>query len=409
MFKDFIATLVTTIIAVSGAVADTTGHLTEQLGDRLFPAATSISYARVPERPVPASTGTVRGESTSTPPTTVMTQPVIERVVETVRTVGTSGMSSADLDARLAVFAQDFTNRLQLRSDTSLRQDEIVSDSIGETLAGDLNGLTIAASSWTGGTIPDATITGGSLANYLPLTGGTLTGDLSLSGTLTAGSLSVAGVSSGGAIAAPYFTATSSTATSTFAGTVGIGTTSPSSYSRLHINRGSATANVVLDSNASNASSALEFARGGELEFSIYNYSGDGALRVWNYGLNADVLAVEEDGDINLTEAAFFSRSTGNVGIAQISPTYKLDVSGLGRFTGLVGLVYKRVPLQCPQSPRVYPLDLKTNLALFSPSNLIHSTVVYWRTPPRLRLRGAGLSRAKPARAVLALRASIPV
>jgi hypothetical protein len=162
MFKDFIATLVTGIIAVSGAVADTTGHLTEQLGDRLFPAATSISYARVPERPVPTSTGTVRGESTSTPPTTVITQPVIERVVETVHTVG-SGMSSAELDARLTVFAQDFTNRLQLRADTSFRQDVIISDSVGDVLAGDLSGLTIADSRWTGGTITNATITGGSI------------------------------------------------------------------------------------------------------------------------------------------------------------------------------------------------------------------------------------------------------
>jgi hypothetical protein len=52
---------------------------------------------------VQAPTGLVRGESTSTPlRTTVITQPVIERVIETVRTVDAGGMSSGDLDARLA-------------------------------------------------------------------------------------------------------------------------------------------------------------------------------------------------------------------------------------------------------------------------------------------------------------------
>ena len=83
MFNDFIATLVATIIAVSGAVADSTGQLTEELGDVLFPVTTSVSYARVPARPVHAPIGIVRGESTTTPSTstTVITQPVIERVV----------------------------------------------------------------------------------------------------------------------------------------------------------------------------------------------------------------------------------------------------------------------------------------------------------------------------------------
>ena len=110
-----------------------------------------------------APTASVRGESTSTPPNTVINQPVIERVVETVRTVDAAGISSADLDARLVAFAQDFTNRLQLKADNSLRQEEILSDSIGERFTGDLNDLTIVGSKWTGGTITNATITGVSL------------------------------------------------------------------------------------------------------------------------------------------------------------------------------------------------------------------------------------------------------
>ena len=72
-------------------------------------------------------------------------------------------MSPADLDARLAALTQDFTRRLQHGADTSLRQDEIISDSIGDTFADDLDGLAIAGSIWTGGTIANATITGGSI------------------------------------------------------------------------------------------------------------------------------------------------------------------------------------------------------------------------------------------------------
>jgi hypothetical protein len=101
----------------------------------------------------------VRGTSTSTPLNTVISQPVIDRAVETMRAVDAGGVSSADLDARLPVFAQDFTRRLQHGADTSYRQDVIISDSIGDVVADDLDGRTIAGSSWTGGTIANATIT----------------------------------------------------------------------------------------------------------------------------------------------------------------------------------------------------------------------------------------------------------
>jgi len=152
MFKDVITTIVTGIIALSGAVAHDASQLSERIGDLLFPVAEISSYARVPERPVQAPIGTVRGESTSTPPTTVINQPIIERVIETVHTIG-SGISSSDLEARLAVFGQDFNNRLQHRSDTTFRQDVIISDSVGDVLQGDLDALTLVNSSWTGGTI----------------------------------------------------------------------------------------------------------------------------------------------------------------------------------------------------------------------------------------------------------------
>ncbi|MFZ2886325.1 MAG: hypothetical protein WA021_00720, partial [Minisyncoccia bacterium] len=95
------------------------------------------------------------------PPITTITNPIIQHTIET-RTI-TSGLTRAELEARLAALAWDLRQSLMFSSNTTYRQDDILSDSFGDALGGTLEDLTIVDSSWTGGTITNATITGGSI------------------------------------------------------------------------------------------------------------------------------------------------------------------------------------------------------------------------------------------------------
>ena len=222
-------------------------------------------------------------------------------------------------------------------------------------------------------------------SNYLPLSGGTLTGDLTMSGTLTAGSLSVAGISSSGALIGPYVQATSTTATSTFSGglfsnygafnsasfgatatstftsdgKLGIGTAAPATT--LHV------VNTVSDSGqyidqfadripylsrrANGTPSAPSVPLSGNILGGIaaggYNGSGFTGERArvafftgenWSTSAQGTYISFSTNPlglSASLTERMRIDPS-GNVGINQTSPTYKLDVTGLGHFTGLV-------------------------------------------------------------------------
>ncbi|MFZ2886329.1 MAG: helix-turn-helix domain-containing protein, partial [Minisyncoccia bacterium] len=96
-----------------------------------------------------------------TPRVTNVTHPIIQHTIEP-RTI-TSGLTRAELEARLAALAWDLRQSLMFSSNTTYRQDDILSDSFGDALGGTLEDLTIVDSSWTGGTITNATITGGSI------------------------------------------------------------------------------------------------------------------------------------------------------------------------------------------------------------------------------------------------------
>ena len=154
---------------------------------------------------------------------TVINNPVIERIRETVRTITEPGLNTAYVDARIAALSHSLLAQLAPVSASQSRGDSFLSLVEGITQDGSLTGTHLTAitvsgvSGLTDADIPDSL----TASNYLPLSGGTLSGsligtDLTLSGNITAGTLSVAGLSSGGAIAAPYFTATSTSASSTF-------------------------------------------------------------------------------------------------------------------------------------------------------------------------------------------------
>jgi len=158
--------------------------LAEKVYDTVCPyfSDCEVDLAAAPRQPIPQRPMQAQAPSISPPAPevpriqqpvqqTVVNQPIIERVTETVRSVISGGITKETLEARLAAITQDFENRFELISSTSFRQNVIVSDSI--SAAGGGENLTIEASSWTGGTITKAAISGGSI------TGATISGTIS--------------------------------------------------------------------------------------------------------------------------------------------------------------------------------------------------------------------------------------
>ncbi|RNJ51378.1 beta strand repeat-containing protein [Methylocystis hirsuta] len=193
---------------------------TEITGDPFNDAAVASAVA--------AALAAAPSSAVSPPPAqTTINQPVIERIIERIVPQGAATVSTETLAAILADFEQSISRRIVALDPPKAAIPEQVAAG-GNSAAYYFVPASQRIDQLTNTTINTPTITGGSIsgasvAGYLPLSGGTITGalsgtDLTLSGVLTAGTLSVAGVSSGGAIFAPYFSATSTTATSTFAG-----------------------------------------------------------------------------------------------------------------------------------------------------------------------------------------------
>ena len=211
---------------------------------------TSVVVSNLPSPSSPASNAKPTQQ-------TVITQPVIERVRETVRTIVQGGVDEAFVDARLAALNTDLTSRMNSLSSANAAQTTNVYNTVSSALRIEeltdliLHSPVIDGATITGGSITAASISGtlsnaisSALATIASLTATDLvatnatttnatttnlyvsgtaslpttsvSGDLTVSGTITGGTLAVAGLSSGGAIEAPYFTATSSTQASTF-------------------------------------------------------------------------------------------------------------------------------------------------------------------------------------------------
>src|SRR3989344_6123572 len=120
--------------------------------------------------PAAAPTAAPRTSTPAAPITqTVINQPIIERVVESVRTVVSGGVSEALLDARLAALNQDITNRMGSLSLAGTHQTNTVYNTVAAGLRGDnfddinIDDSDITDSRISGGSITGATITGGSV------------------------------------------------------------------------------------------------------------------------------------------------------------------------------------------------------------------------------------------------------
>jgi hypothetical protein len=104
--------------------------------------------------------------SPSTPRASVIQQPIIERVVETVRTIVQGGLTEAILDARLASLNTELANKISALASANTTQTIRIYDNISDALLFDevtdliLHSPVIDDASITGGTIAGATIAG---------------------------------------------------------------------------------------------------------------------------------------------------------------------------------------------------------------------------------------------------------
>src|SRR3989344_4649568 len=102
---------------------------------------------------------------TPVPVQTVINQPVIERVVNEVRTVISGGISEALLNSRLNALNQNLMSRMDSLSLASTYHTDTVYNTVAAALQVDnLNDIHVTDSHWTGGFITDASISGGTIS-----------------------------------------------------------------------------------------------------------------------------------------------------------------------------------------------------------------------------------------------------
>lgn len=143
-----------------------------------------VSRNLIPASPTRQATSSVNMATAPTAQSSLqpnlIQQPLIERVVETVRTIVQSGLTEAVLDARLSALNSDLTNRIGALASANTTQTIRIYENISDALLFDevtnliLHSPVIDDASITGGTIVGATIVG-TLSNAIDTALATIT------------------------------------------------------------------------------------------------------------------------------------------------------------------------------------------------------------------------------------------
>jgi hypothetical protein len=237
------------------------------------------------ETPASATDTAATANATTTIVKNYITEPVIEREVQTADLASPTYVTQSELNAQL----NQLSNSLiaEFNSPPPSVPQYVAAGGSGENplaasnAINNLSDVTISNSTIDSASIPDLS------GSYLSLKGGTVTGAL----------------------------VNSSTASSTFAGALGIGTTSPSDTFAL--NGAAYLADITAPANTANRlysnSGSLYWAGNLVSGAAVGNWTSDGT-NVWRTG--------------------------GKVGIGNPSPSYALDVTGAGHFTSYIDASY---------------------------------------------------------------------
>ncbi|WP_424363074.1 immunoglobulin-like domain-containing protein [Methylocystis parvus] len=385
------------LASLSGLIAPTIATNSPAHVRTTQPAAAALTQTAPADSPFsdPAAASPAAAATPGTAPApvqTVITQPVIERIIERVVPQGGASISTETLAAILADFERSISSRIgPLNPLPVVIPAQVAASGNPGTYAffpasqriDQLTNTMISTPTITGGTISNASISG-SISGYLPLSGGTLTGalsgtDLSLSGTLSAGTLVVSSLSTGGALTAPNFTATSTSATSTFAGPLSIlgtpvfsggflsftansTTTIPNNTPYAWTIATSTTGTPLLSIDTTSGSESVSFGSAGSdviigssgqaanlLFQENSTISGIAPGRTITFGANSDILnfavnvgfgtttplsnvaisgGASIGADYNIAAPTNGLIVQGKVGVANSSPFYPLDVTG---------------------------------------------------------------------------------
>src|SRR3989344_7352988 len=177
----------------------------------------SSVVAKVTTRPKPPASASPSRQTPVTYPggsTTIINQPVIERIIERQLLASQGGITEEILNARIEALDAALSNKIYSLSSAQTTVINNTYETLGAVARGDnfddinIDDSDITDSRWSGGTVDATTLT---VSGAPTLTSLTASGDASIGGNLTVtGSLTVSGAQTlSGAITIPYLNATS--------------------------------------------------------------------------------------------------------------------------------------------------------------------------------------------------------